>query len=71
RPTLQTSRDPAIFALGDCSSLVPEGAQRPLAATAQVAHQEARHLAAHLPDFLAGRELPPFRYKERGSLVSL
>jgi NADH dehydrogenase len=61
-----------IFALGDCASLVPVGAQRPLPSTAQVANQQALHLARHLPAWLLeGREVPPFRFRDLGSLVSL
>ncbi|WP_426956808.1 NAD(P)/FAD-dependent oxidoreductase [Muricoccus radiodurans] len=70
-PTLRTRDDPRIFALGDCAALIPEGQQRPLPATAQVAHQEAAHLAGILPGYLAGGTLAPFTYKPRGSLVSL
>lgn len=61
-----------IFALGDCASLVPESAARPLPATAQVANQQALHLARHLPAWLLeGREPPAFRFRDLGSLVSL
>ncbi|MCR0980833.1 NAD(P)/FAD-dependent oxidoreductase [Roseomonas populi] len=63
--------DPAILALGDCAALIPAGGEKPLPATAQVAHQQARHLARHLPARLSGTPLPPFRYVPRGSLVSL
>ena len=30
RPTLQTTRDDRIFALGDCASYIPSGATRPV-----------------------------------------
>ncbi|WP_377043965.1 NAD(P)/FAD-dependent oxidoreductase [Roseomonas elaeocarpi] len=70
-PGLQTTADEHIFALGDCAALTPPGSERPLPATAQVAHQQAAHLAKTLPEFLNGSPLTPFRYKERGSLVSL
>jgi len=42
-PTLQTTRDPAIYALGDCASLTLPGGARPLPPTAQVAHQQAKY----------------------------
>jgi NADH:ubiquinone reductase (H+-translocating) len=70
-PTLQTTRDPGVFAVGDCSSLPLSAEGRPLPPTAQVAHQQAAHLIRHLPAWLGGGELPPFRYREFGSLVSL
>lgn len=71
-PSLQTTLDPAIFAIGDCASLILPGAERPLPSTAQVAHQQARHLIKHLPDSIAqGKPIPDFRYRDLGALVSL
>ena len=71
KASLQTSRDPAIYAVGDCASLILEGFERPLPPTAQVAHQQAQHLIKHLPAALGGAQIPPFRYSDFGSLVSL
>jgi NADH:ubiquinone reductase (H+-translocating) len=71
RPTLQTRDDDAIFALGDAASLTPDGAERPLAPTAQVATQQAEYLAKHLPGWLDGRPLPDFAFHDFGSLVSI
>ncbi|QGZ64243.1 NAD(P)/FAD-dependent oxidoreductase [Paraburkholderia acidisoli] len=71
RPTLQSTRDEKIFALGDCSSLHLDDAERPLAPTAQVATQQAEHLARSLPGWLAGGALPGFHFHDFGSLVSL
>lgn len=71
-PSLQTTRDPAIFAIGDCASLTPQGAERPLPPTAQVAHQQAQHLIRHLPALLSrGKPPPAFVYRDFGALVSL
>jgi NADH dehydrogenase len=71
RPTLQTLKDDHIFAVGDCASLTLPGSERPLPPTAQVAHQQAKHLARHLPAWLEGSPLPAFSYRDFGSLVSL
>lgn len=72
RPSLQTGRDPRIFALGDCAAFTPPGAGRPLAPTAQVAHQQAKHLIRHLPRTIArGDPVPGFVYRDFGALVSL
>ena len=71
RPTLQTTKDPAIYALGDCAALTPAGAERPLPPTAQVAHQQARHLIDALPRALQSRPAKDFRYRDMGALVSL
>lgn len=71
RPTLQTTRDDRIFALGDCCSYVPEGETRPIPPRAQAAHQMATTVFRNLKALLAGRPLKPFVYKDHGSLVSL
>ena len=44
---------------------------RVLPPTAQVAHQQARHLIRTLPSILAGKRAPDFRYRDFGALVSL
>lgn len=71
RPTLQTTRDDAIFAMGDCAALTLPGQERPLGATAQVAQQQAKHLARAIPALLEGRPLPEFDYQHRGALVAI
>lgn len=69
--TLQTTRDPNIFAIGDSAYLVPEGADAPIPPRAQAAHQEASHLYTQLQRRLQGEPMNPFRYRDFGSLVSL
>lgn len=72
RPSLQTTVDPNVFAMGDCASCTPAGAVQPLPPTAQVAHQQARHLIRCLPDMiLSGQPVPAFAYRDMGALVSL
>lgn len=70
-PTLQTTRDAHVYAVGDCSSLTLAGAERPLPATAQVAHQQARYLIRQLPRTLRGESVADFAYHDFGALVSL
>ncbi len=70
-PTLQTSRDPDIFAIGDCASCPWEGRDTTVPPRAQAAHQQASHMVGQLKRRLAGRPLRPFRYRDFGSLVSL
>ncbi|MGD9509909.1 MAG: NAD(P)/FAD-dependent oxidoreductase [Geminicoccaceae bacterium] len=70
-PTLQTTRDPDIFAIGDCAWLIPEGHEQPLPPRAQTAHQQASHLVGQIRRRLAGEPLRPFVYRDFGSLVSL
>jgi NADH dehydrogenase len=71
RPTLQTTRDDNIFAIGDCAYLVPDGEKRAIPPRAQAAHQEASHLVRQIKRRLAGELLEPFVYHDFGSLVSL
>lgn len=71
RPTLQTTRDDRIFAIGDCALFIPEGAARPVPPRAQAAHQMAAAVAANLKRLVAGKPLRPFVYRDHGSLVSL
>lgn len=71
KPTLQTTRDDNVFALGDCAYLVPEGESAPIPPRAQAAHQQASHLVKDLQRRIKGEPLRPFRYHDFGSLVSL
>lgn len=68
---LQTTRDENIFALGDCAAVPSPDGQGTLAPRAQVAHQQATHLARSLAARARGQAPTPFRYKDFGSLVSL
>jgi NADH dehydrogenase len=70
-PTLQTTRDPRIFAIGDCAYFVPEGETRPVPPRAQAAHQMAATCFRNLVASVAGKPLETFVYKDHGSLVSL
>lgn len=71
-PSLCTTRDPHILAIGDCASLTLPDAEHPLPPTAQVAHQQAQHLIKHLPDSIRhDAPMPNFAYRDFGSLVSL
>jgi NADH dehydrogenase len=70
-PTLQTTRDPAIFAIGDCAACPRPGTSAPVPPRAQAAHQEASHLARQIERRLRGQKLQPYRYRDFGSLVSL
>jgi NADH dehydrogenase len=69
--TLATTRDPNVFALGDCACCPWPGHPGCVPPRAQAAHQQASHLAKMLPRRLAGRPLKPYTYRDFGSLVSL
>ena len=71
QPTLQTTRDANIFALGDCAACPQPRTDKPVPPTAQAAHQQAALLVKSIRCRLRGRPLPVFTYRDRGSLVSL
>jgi NADH dehydrogenase len=70
-PTLQTTNDPDIFAIGDCAACPGPGPGGYLPPRAQAAHQQASHVLAQIRRKLRGEELRPFKYRDFGSLVSL
>jgi NADH:ubiquinone reductase (H+-translocating) len=70
-PTLQTTRDPDIFAIGDCAACPQRNTPTPVPPRAQAAHQEASHMVDQIERRLRGKALLPFTYQDFGSLVSL
>jgi len=75
RPTLQTTRDERIFAIGDCAACAwPEangGKGGFVPPRAQAAHQQASHMVGQIRRLIASKPLKPYRYRDFGSLVSL
>ncbi len=71
KPTLQTTRDERIFAIGDCAWFVPTGETRPVPPRAQAAHQMAAIAYRNIVAMIAGKRLKDFVYRDHGSLVSL
>ena len=74
-PTLQSTRDPHIFAMGDCAACPwPEannGKGGIVPPRAQAAHQQASHLFSQINQIISGKPLKPYQYRDFGSLVSL
>jgi NADH dehydrogenase len=68
--TLQTTRDPDIFAIGDCAAC-PRGDGGWVPPRAQAAHQQASHMLGQIARRLAGRPTAEYIYRDFGSLVSL
>ncbi len=71
KPTLQSTTDEHIFALGDCAEYIPAGSTKAVPPRAQVAGQQALFLAKSFRKRLANAPLPQFVFKDKGSLVSL
>ena len=70
-PTLQTTRDERIFALGDCCACPRPDGDGPVPPRAQAAHQMAVAVLRNLGQVLAGKPPAPYVYRDHGSLVSL
>jgi len=70
-PTLQTTRDESIFAIGDCAAAPWVGQKGLVPPRAQAAHQQASHMVGQIRRRLRGQPLEPWRYRDFGSLVSL
>ncbi len=73
-PTLQTTCDENIFALGDCAACVwkQEGdVVRMVPPRAQSAHQQSSHLVKTVKRRMHGQAALEFHYRDFGSLVSL
>jgi NADH dehydrogenase len=68
-PTLQTTQDDNVFALGDCAMCQLESGIVP--PRAQAAHQQASLLADNIERFINKESLNAFVYTDRGSLISL
>ena len=75
RPTLQTTRDDNVFAIGDCAACPwPEadhGKGGFVPPRAQAAHQQASLMVKQIRRRMVGKPLTDYRYRDFGSLVSL
>jgi NADH dehydrogenase len=71
KPTLQTTRDDDIFAIGDCACCIPEGSDKALPPRAQTAQQQADFMVKAIKLRLRGEAIPNFKYRDLGSLVAL
>jgi NADH dehydrogenase len=69
--TLETARDPDLFAFGDCAECPWPGHPHPVPPRAQSAHQQASHLVGTFRRRLRGEPPRPWIYRDFGSLVSL
>ncbi len=67
---LQSTRDASIYAFGDCAACQqPDGSWVP--PRAQAAYQQAMYLVKALPLLQQNQAVPPFVFRDQGSLVSL
>ncbi|MGJ8582340.1 MAG: NAD(P)/FAD-dependent oxidoreductase, partial [Psychromonas sp.] len=70
KPTLQTTLDDDVYAIGDCASCaLPDGGFVP--PRAQSAHQMATQVGKNIIATLNNKPLTDYKYTDYGSLVSL
>jgi NADH dehydrogenase len=67
-PDLTVPGHPEIFLIGDLANYSHQG-KAPLPGVAPVAIQEGRYAAELICSRLKGKSLPPFRYRDRGSMA--
>ena len=70
-PTLQTTVDERIFAIGDCAYYKRDGDARPVPPRAQSAAQMALTAYQNIVAMINMKPLKPFTYRDYGSLISL
>jgi NADH dehydrogenase len=66
--TLQVAGHPEIFVAGDLA-FATDGEGNALPQVAPVAMQQGEHVARALQAFVAGRAIPPFRYRDPGMVA--
>ncbi|AFN56117.1 NADH dehydrogenase [Zymomonas mobilis] len=71
KPTLQSTTDDRIFAMGDCCSCKLPEAERPVPPRAQAAHQMADTVFENIVRLRKGEPLKDFAYRDYGTLLSL
>jgi NADH dehydrogenase len=69
-PDLTLPGHPEIFVIGDLAN-VPGSDGRPLPGLAPVAIQEGRYAARAIGARLRGASLPPFRYRDYGTMATI
>lgn len=70
KPTLQTTVDDSIFAIGDCAFLLQDNG-KPVPPRGQAANQMAATCGQNIIALFDGKPLKNFVYNDKGSLVSL
>jgi NADH dehydrogenase len=69
-PDCTLAGHPELYVIGDLAHWAPAGGA-PLPGVAQVAIQQGRYVARQILLRLAGRDGPPFCYRDRGSLATI
>jgi len=70
KETLQSTRDDAIFVIGDCSSFMQKSG-KPVSPTAQAAHQMVPICAYNIEKSMNDLPMKKFKYNDKGIVISL
>jgi NADH:ubiquinone reductase (H+-translocating) len=70
QPDLSLAGHPEVFVIGDLAHFSHQGGS-PLPGVAPVAMQEGRYVAGLIRARLAGRTLPPFHYRDHGTMATV
>ena len=69
QPDLSIREHPEVFVIGDMASSLKDGV--PLPMMAPVASQQGDYVAGMIRARVQGRSLPPFHYKDKGSMATI
>jgi NADH:ubiquinone reductase (H+-translocating) len=69
-PNLSVPGHPNVFVIGD-TALVEDESGKPLPGVATVAQQQGKYVARLIGHRTRGKTLPPFRYKDPGSMATI
>jgi NADH dehydrogenase len=70
-PNLTVPGYPDIYVIGDLASLADTKTGKPLPGVAPVAIQQGQYVARLIAARLRGQTLPPFAYRDRGSMATI
>jgi NADH dehydrogenase len=68
-PDLSIPGHPEVFVIGDLARFEQDG--KPLPGVAAVAMQQGAYVGRLIRERVEGRPMPPFRYRDRGSLATI
>ena len=70
-PYLTHPAEPTIYAIGDIALVINPGETKPAPQLGEAAYHEGRYVAEHLVAMLRKKNMPPFRFKSKGTLMPI
>jgi NADH:ubiquinone reductase (H+-translocating) len=71
RPDLTVPEHPEVYALGDIAAIVDEKTKQVLPQLGSVALQSGEHAGEEIARRIAGKEIKPFKYKDKGTMAAI